>query len=42
MRNFYESKVSPEYKKVNTKVVVIASPAVGDVTFFRWKIRPVN
>jgi hypothetical protein len=31
----YESNVSPKYKKVNGKVVVIAAPTVGDVTFYR-------
>ncbi|HEX8247304.1 MAG TPA: hypothetical protein VF599_03895 [Pyrinomonadaceae bacterium] len=32
---FYESKVSPKYKKVNGKLVVIDAPLVGDVTFYR-------
>jgi hypothetical protein len=31
----YESKVSPKYKKVDTKVVVIDAPAVGEVAFYR-------
>lgn len=31
----YESKVSPKYKKVNRKIVVIDAPMVGDVTYYR-------
>ncbi|HEX8734894.1 MAG TPA: hypothetical protein VF721_06200 [Pyrinomonadaceae bacterium] len=31
----YESKVAPKYKKVNTKVVVIDAPTVGEVAFYR-------
>lgn len=31
----YESKVSPKFKKVNGKVVVIDAPTVGDVAFYR-------
>lgn len=31
----YETKVSPKYKKVNRKLVVISAPTGGDVTFYR-------
>jgi hypothetical protein len=31
----YESKVSPKYKKVNGKVVVIDAPTIGEVAFYR-------
>lgn len=31
----YESKVSPKFKKVDGKMVVIDAPMVGDVTFYR-------
>ena len=31
----YDWKVSPKYKKVNSKLVVISAPTVGDITFHR-------
>jgi len=31
----YESKVSPKFKKVDSKMVVIDAPTVGDVAFYR-------
>jgi len=31
----YESKVSPKFKKVDSKVVVIDAPMVGEVAFYR-------
>ncbi|HLM03173.1 MAG TPA: hypothetical protein VK400_19125 [Pyrinomonadaceae bacterium] len=31
----YETKVSPKFKKVDGKVVVIDAAVVGDITFYR-------
>jgi hypothetical protein len=31
----YESKVSPKFKKINSTVVVIDAPTVGEVAFHR-------